>query len=62
MTIGGHPAVLLETTSSDGTKVRATYTLLRETTLMTFIYKPQEPFDPTLEAIVCSFRLAKSNL
>ena len=59
MTIGGRPAVFFETTSSSGTKVRATYTLLHKTGVMTFIYKHQEQFDPTLEAIVSSFRFSK---
>jgi hypothetical protein len=57
--IGGHPAVFLETTNSLGRKVRATYTLLRETDLMSFTYERQEQFDPTLEAIVSSFRPVK---
>jgi len=57
LTIGGQPAVFVETTSSSGTKVRATYTLLHETDLLGFNYKHQEPFDSTLAAIVSSFRV-----
>jgi hypothetical protein len=57
--IGGHPAVFFETTSSSGTKLRATYTLLHETDVVTFICMHQEQFDPTLAAIVFSFRIVK---
>jgi hypothetical protein len=58
--IGGQPAVVLETTSTSGTKVSATYTLLHETNLVTLIYYHRELFDPTLAAIVGSFHMVKT--
>ena len=59
VTIGGQRAVVVETKSSSGIRVCATYALLHQTDLVSFIYQHQAKFDATLAAIVASFRVLK---
>jgi hypothetical protein len=58
VTLGGQPAIFMENTNSFGTQ-RATFTLLRETDVLSLSYTRQPQFDPIYAAIVSSFRVVK---
>lgn len=58
VTIGGQPAMFMENTNSFGTQ-HDTFTLLRETDVLSLSYTRRGPFDPTCAAIVSSFRAVK---
>jgi hypothetical protein len=57
--LGSNVAVYYDVTSTSGKRVRATYTVLHGTDLVSLIYQPQEPFESILAAIVASFRIVK---
>jgi len=58
VTIGGQAAVFMENTNSFG-KHRDTFTLLRETDVLSLGYVPKAEYDPIYAAIVATFRVVK---
>jgi hypothetical protein len=58
VTIGAQAAVFMENTNSFG-KRRDTFTLLRETDILSLGYRHQTEFDATYTAIVASLRVLK---
>ena len=58
VTIGGQAAVFMENTNSFG-KHRDTFTLLRQTDVLSLGYVSNSEDDPTYAAIVATFRVVK---
>jgi len=58
VTIGGQAAVFMENTNSFG-KHRDTFTLLRETDVLSLGYVSKAEYDPIYTAIVATFRVVK---